>query len=79
MAKTIEGNYLSIDGASLLARRIRDFWFDKGYFQIGVWVEPIKVVMQGDVTPKTLYQVRSNLHNGLPPRLVIEEYEQAVQ
>lgn len=58
---------LDYPGAADLARQVRDFWFNKGYPHVRVWTEPIILQTSGMAMPRTLYQVRSNLHNALPP------------
>jgi hypothetical protein len=58
----------SLDGAIALADKIKRLWREKG-FVVNTKVEPIDVKLGGSrQKPLTLYQVRSDMLNGLPSR-----------
>lgn len=54
-------NYLTEDGARMLASRIQEFWRSLGYKGAAAWTEP------GVKGEKAYYVVRSNLRCGIPP------------
>ena len=56
-------DYLTMEGATRLASRIRDYWSARAE-AVRVWVEPIKRAGLDD----RAYQVRSDLVGGLPAR-----------
>jgi hypothetical protein len=61
----------TLDGAIAMAAKIRRLWQEKGHtHDVHTWVEPIDVKLGAREKPIMLYQVRSNLVNGLPPRKV---------
>jgi len=60
----------TMDGAIALAAKIKQLWHEKGNFEVHTWIEPIKIKLGGREKELTLYQVRSNLINALPPRKV---------
>ena len=70
-AKPRQRDYLTKKGAEELATDIKTFWLSKGY-DIRVWIEKVerrrlaKKVAVADGRP--MFQIRSNLLNGLPPR-----------
>lgn len=59
----------TLDGAIAMAAKIRRLWAEKGH-EVCTFVEPIDVKLGERERPLMLYQVRSNLVNGLPPRKV---------
>jgi hypothetical protein len=59
----------TLDGAIAMAAKIRRIWHNTGH-DVHAWVEPIDVKLGAREKPIMLYQVRSNLVNGLPPRKV---------
>lgn len=65
-----EVDWLSEKGASVLADRIHSYWLRRGH-DVKVWVELAEearrdVIKNGHGT----YAVRSNLVNGLPPKML---------
>lgn len=58
---------LSQDGAMELARRLENYWKDRGYLAARFWAEPIPERF-AKVGTYQLYRVACNLVNGLPPR-----------
>lgn len=58
---TVSGNWMSDEGAELLARRLQAFWRDKGSTEARFWTEPINHAKGSYLI------VRSNLVNGMPP------------
>jgi hypothetical protein len=57
---------LTKHGASVLAHRVRDFWFRKGRkVQVNIVQQPPPVPRPGSTD---IYVVRSNLVDGLPPK-----------
>jgi hypothetical protein len=59
----------TLDGAIAMAAKIRRIWHKAGH-EVHAWVEPINVKLGAREKSIMLYQVRSNLVNGLPPRKV---------
>lgn len=49
-----------------LACQIERFWWNKGHEEVLAWVE---VIPAKDSAHNELFAVRSNLVNGMPPRL----------
>ncbi|HEX3861106.1 MAG TPA: hypothetical protein VHY35_05385 [Stellaceae bacterium] len=62
---------LSQKGAICLARRLQDYWHQRGYPAARFWAEPIDERIE-KVGTYDLYRVASNLVNGLPPRYLSE-------
>ena len=60
----------TMDGAIALAARIKQLWHAKGHFEVHTWIEPLKMKLGDRDKQVTLYQVRSNLFNALPPQKV---------
>jgi hypothetical protein len=60
----------TLDGAIAMASKIRKLWQSKGFAEVHTWVEPIQIKL-GREAVETLYQIRSNLVNALPPRKVM--------
>lgn len=56
---------LSMQSATRIAKRIRDYWFERGHI-VNVWIEPTGIKLGGLKKQYRLHQVRSNLTNGLP-------------
>lgn len=59
---------LNRDGAMALAKRLQQFWHDRGYPGARFWAEPIEERF-AKVGTHEIYRVVCNLVNGLPPRL----------
>lgn len=57
----VSENYLTEEGARMLASRIQEFWRSLGYKGAAAWTEPAVKA------EKTYYVVRSNLRCGIPP------------
>jgi predicted ribosome quality control (RQC) complex YloA/Tae2 family protein len=60
----------TLDGAIAMASKIRKLWQSKGFSEVHTWVEPVQIKL-GREASETLYQIRSNLVNALPPRKVL--------
>jgi hypothetical protein len=58
---------LSRPGATALAKRLEQYWHDRGYPSARFWPEPIAERFE-KVGTYELYRVACNLVNGLPPR-----------
>lgn len=64
-------------GAQTLARELNDWWHVRGYPQVNHWAEhsvfklrkPKPIDDDGNEPKQGLWIVRSNLLNGLPPRV----------
>jgi hypothetical protein len=54
-------------GAMVLARRLEQYWHDKGFPAARFWAEPIPERFE-KIGSYELYRVASNLVDGLPPR-----------
>jgi hypothetical protein len=54
-------------GAMELARRLEQYWHDKGFPAARFWAEPIEQRFE-KIGSYELYRVASNLVDGLPPR-----------
>jgi len=52
--------------AYLLADTIRDFWIERQFYAVKVWVEE-RTRCGADGLPRTDYDIRSNLVGGKPP------------
>jgi hypothetical protein len=50
-----------------LARRLEQYWHDKGFLAARFWAEPIAERFE-KIGSYELYRVASNLVDGLPPR-----------
>lgn len=68
------GEFLTRDGAFKCAKRIEQFWHERGFTWVTAYIE--QVVFAGKARVEFLsssekergcYQIRSNLVNGLPP------------
>ncbi|MBA2707483.1 MAG: phosphoglycolate phosphatase [Gemmatimonadaceae bacterium] len=53
------------DGANKLAKRIMAHWWGLGY-DVDVWAEPVRVPLRH--RDQLVYQVRSDMVNGMPVR-----------
>jgi hypothetical protein len=75
-------DYFCSSGAMALAQAIERYWWDRGHHEVMTWIEDIpasvpigvrEVVKRGVGRPrddhKERYAIRSNLVNGLPPRM----------
>ena len=60
-------DHISEDGAQKLARRIREYWADRG-LKVTTSVAPIWVGAAGD-GKGAVYGIRSNMVDGVPPRV----------
>lgn len=70
LAKDLEKTFpdtLSHKGALDLARRLQDYWHERGYAAVRFWAEPIGERFS-KVGTYDLYRVACNLVNGNPPR-----------
>jgi hypothetical protein len=63
----IPGEFLTQKGAMLLAKRLQNYWHEKGYIAARFWAEPIGERFE-KVGTYEIYRVTSNLVNGFPPR-----------
>lgn len=68
---------MTCEGARALAARLDAYWHKEGYPKAQHWIEPAHYNGKGkgksksvpkDVQGWHFYVVRSNLHNGIPPR-----------
>jgi hypothetical protein len=57
--------FLTSEGADLLASRLRAFWHGRGHLEVEARVEAVSV---GREKKRRVYVVRTNLVGGLPPR-----------
>jgi hypothetical protein len=57
----------TLDGAIAMADQIKRLWHEKGK-SVNTRVETIDIKLGGRDKPLTLYQVRSDMLNGLPSR-----------
>lgn len=62
---------LTLSRAETLARKVSRYWRRLGYENVRAWAEPVhaKEHSAGKLNDVLIYQVRSNLVNGLPPRV----------
>jgi hypothetical protein len=58
---------LNQHGAMVLAKRLEQFWHDRGYLAARFWAEPIDERF-AKVGTYEIYRVACNLVHGLPPR-----------
>jgi hypothetical protein len=59
--------FLTLEGADLLASRLRAFWHGRGHPEVRAHVEVASVPV-GEQRKRKVFTVRSNLVGGLPPR-----------
>ena len=59
---------LSSTQAFKLAQKIEDYWLGEGY-AVKAWIEPVRAAIKsetGEDVVQTIFQVRSDLVNGIP-------------
>ena len=59
---------LSSAGAYKLAQKIEEYWLGEGYI-VKAWIEPVRAAIKsetGEDVVQTIFQVRSDLINGVP-------------
>ena len=60
---------LSSTNAYKLAQKIEDYWLGEGY-AVKAWIEPVRASIKSESTGEdqvqTIFQVRSDLINGIP-------------
>ena len=60
---------LSSTQAFKLAQKIEDYWLGEGYI-VKAWIEPVRAAIKSESTGEdqvqTIFQVRSDLINGVP-------------
>ena len=60
---------LSSTSAYKLAQQIEDYWLGEGYI-VRAWIEPVRAAIKSESTGEdqvqTIFQVRSDLINGVP-------------
>ena len=59
---------LSSTNAYKLAQKIEDYWLGEGYI-VKAWIEPVRAAIKsetGEDVVQTIFQVRSDLVNGIP-------------
>ena len=59
---------LSSTNAYKLAQKIEDYWLGEGYI-VKAWIEPVRASIKseaGEDVVQTIFQVRSDLVNGIP-------------
>ena len=60
---------LSSTQAFKLAQKIEDYWLGEGYV-VKAWIEPVRAAIKSESTGEdqvqTIFQVRSDLINGIP-------------
>ena len=59
---------LSSTQAFKLAQKIEDYWLGEGYI-VKAWIEPVRAAIKsetGEDVVQTIFQVRSDLVNGIP-------------
>ena len=59
---------LSSTNAYKLAQKIEDYWLGEGY-AVKAWIEPVRAAIKsetGEDVVQTIFQVRSDLVNGIP-------------
>ena len=60
---------LSSTQAYKLAQKIEDYWLGEGYI-VKAWIEPVQALVKlqstGEDQVQTIFQVRSDLINGVP-------------
>ena len=64
---TTSPDSLNRDGAMALARRLQQYWQDRGYPAARFWAEPVDERFS-KVGTYEIYRVVCNLVNGVPPR-----------
>ncbi len=62
--------FLTQRGAMALAKRLEQYWHQKGYVAARFWAEPIGERFE-KVGTYEIYRVTSNLVNGIPPRYAL--------
>lgn len=73
-------DYFTSSGAIALMHAVEKYWFDRGHVDVLAWIEEVSMHTKADKAaredrnmddrvPSRFYAVRSNLVNGLPPRV----------
>ncbi|MDE2096291.1 MAG: hypothetical protein KGL39_03530 [Patescibacteria group bacterium] len=66
-------NHLDLEGASRLRKRLIEYWHSRGHTNVHVSIVP------GNYRQFSLYGIRSNLVNGLPPSRTVPRGNPALE
>lgn len=68
MSSTLRGKKSTLENQECLARRVRNYWHERGFPQVKTWIEE-RSIPHPNGGFITHYEIRSNLVNGNPPHV----------